>query len=344
MRGTIVTRNGHHSIVLDQGRDPVTGKRRQEWISTKGNKSEAVRQLNDMMHQLQHGTFVKPTKLHVRDHFTQWFDSYVTPNLSPATADLYRTIITGHILPSLGNIVLSELKPQTIQQLYSEKTKDGLSNRTVQIINNVLHKGLENAVKTGLLMRNPLVAVECPKIQHREMVTLDETDIHILLEYAHTSVYYPLFYTLLFTGMRRSEALALKWSDVDLLLLKISINKSLTYLNKPRDGSRILLKTPKTAKSRRNISITPSNAVVLREYYQKQNDERQSLEQPLLTGDDFVFCAIDGKPYLPNSVTHAWIKLVRKCGLKGIRLHVFSAIELVPTGGGLIGDHPIVGK
>jgi integrase len=321
MRGTIITRNGHHSIVLDMGKDPITGKRRQQWIAVKGNKPEAVRQLNDMMHQLQHGTFVKPTKLIVRDHFTQWFDSYVTPNLSPATADLYNTIITRHILPSLGNIVLSELKPQTVQKLYSEKTKDGLSNRTVQIINNVLHKGLENAVKTGLLVRNPLVAVDCPKIQRREMVTMDETDIHILLEYARTSSYYPLFYTLLFTGMRRSEALALKWSDVDLLLLTISINKSLTYLNKPKDGNRILLKTPKTAKSRRNISITPSNAVALREYYQKQNDERQSMGQPLLTDDDFVFCAIDGKPFLPNSITHAWIKLVRKCGLKGIRLH-----------------------
>ena len=322
MRGTIVTRSpGHHSIVLDKGRDPVTGKRRQEWIAVKGNYQEAEDQLDEMIHQLKHGNFIKPTKLTVREHFNQWLDSYVAPNLSPATVDLYRSVVKKHVLPSLGDIVLTELKPHAIQKIYSEKLKSGLSNRTVQIIHSILHKGLENAVKTGLILRNPMVAVECPKSQRPEMITMNETDIHLLLEFARSSPYYSLFYTLLFTGMRRSEALALKWADVDLLLLKVSVNKSLSYLNTPKDGSRILLKQPKTKKSRRNISITPSNAVVLREHHQKQDEMRQSLGQPLLKDDDFVFSDIRGKPYLPNSVTHAWIKLVRRCGLNGIKLH-----------------------
>jgi integrase len=322
MRGTIVTRSpGHHSIVLDKGRDPVTGKRRQEWIAVKGNYQEAEDQLDEMIHQLKHGNFIKPTKLTVREHFNQWLDSYVAPNLSPATVDLYRSVVKKHVLPSLGDIVLTELKPHAIQKIYSEKLKSGLSNRTVQIIHSILHKGLENAVKTGLILRNPMVAVECPKSQRPEMITMNETDIHLLLEFARSSPYYSLFYTLLFTGMRRSEALALKWADVDLLLLKVSVNKSLSYMNTPKDGSRILLKQPKTKKSRRNISITPSNAVVLREHHQKQDEMRQSLGQPLLKDDDFVFSNMRGKPYLPNSVTHAWIKLVRRCGLKGIKLH-----------------------
>ena len=77
--------------------------------------------------------------------------------------------------------------------------------------------------ETGLLIRNPLVAVDCPKAQRPEMVTMNETDIHILLEYVKTILYCSLFYTLIFTGMRRSGAVALKWVDVDLLLLKISI-------------------------------------------------------------------------------------------------------------------------
>ena len=64
-----------------------------------------------------------------------------------------------------------------------------------------------------------------------------------------------------------------------------------------------------------------SNAAVPREYYTKQNRQRHSLGLPLLSDEDFVFCGVDGKLYLPNSITHAWIKLVRECGLKGIRLH-----------------------
>jgi len=184
-----------------------------------------------------------------------------------------------------------------------------------------LNQMLENAVKTGLIMRNPLTAVECLTVTRHEITTMNEIDIHLLLEYARKSPYYQLFYTLMFTGMRRGEALALKWEDVDLLLLKISINKSMCYLNTANQGARILIKPPKTAKLRRFISITPSNAVVLREYYQKQNEKRQSLGLPVLTDNDFVFATYDGKPYLPNSITHAWIKLTRHAGLPGVRLH-----------------------
>lgn len=321
MRGSIVNRNGNYSIVLNLEHDPETGKRKQHWIAVKGNKKEAEHQLNEMVNQLQHGTFVKPSKMTVGNHVEQWLGNYVAPNLSPSTAETYCFIATKHLLPRLGNITLTALRPQAVQALYSDKVKSGLSNATIQKIHNILHKALDNAVKTGLIVNNPLSMVERPKVQRRGMTTMTVTDIHILLEYARTSPYHSLYYTLIFTGMRRGEALALKWGDVDLLLLKISINKSLSYLNTPKDGDRILLKTPKTAKSRRYISITPSNAAVLREHHQKQNETRQSLGLPLLTDNDFVFATYDGKPYLPNSITHAWIKLTRRCGLPRIRLH-----------------------
>jgi integrase len=322
MRGTIVSRNGHHSIVLDRGKDPVTGKRRQEWISVKGDKKAAEDQLDEMIHQLKHGRFTKPLKITVQEHFNQWLDSYVTVSLAPTTDETYRFIIMKHILPTLGNVILTELQPQTVQKLYAEKLKSGLSPATVIKIHNILHKGFESAVKTGLIIRNPLDLVERPKEQQPEIKTMSVADIHLLLDYANAhSPYYPLYYTVIFTGLRRGEDLAIKWKDVDLLSLKIQINHSLSYLDKPRNGSRIYLKRPKTKKSRRYISITPSNAEVLREHFQKQNEKRKSLGLPLLQDNDYVFCGVDGKPYLPNSITHAWIQLTRRCGLPGIRLH-----------------------
>jgi integrase len=61
---------------------------------------------------------------------------------------------------------------------------------------------------------------------------------------------------------------------------------------------------------------------VLREYHETTDRKRQSIGLPPLTDNDFVFCTFnDGKPYLPNSITHAWIKLTRRCGLPGKRLH-----------------------
>jgi integrase len=303
------------------GQDPKTGKRKQQWIAIHGNKKEAERQLNEMLNQLEHGTFVKPGKITIKEHLTQWLDSYVVVNLSPRTAELYRYIAAKHIIPALGQTMLTKLQPNAVQRLYADKMKAGLSARTVQIIHGVLHKTLENAIKTGLLSWNPLTAVDYPKTQHREMKTMSETDIHLLLDYSKNSQYYALFYTLIFTGMRRSEALSLKWQDVDLILLKISVNKTMQYIDSAAPGKKIVFKEPKTAKSRRYISITPSNAIILREFYQAEQKKRQALGLPRLTGDSLVFCHYDGSPYLPNSITHAWIKLTRCCGLPGIRLH-----------------------
>ncbi|MFC2033679.1 tyrosine-type recombinase/integrase, partial [Chloroflexota bacterium] len=141
--------------------------------------------------------------------------------------ELYSYICNKHVIPTLGSILLFEIKPQHLQRLYADKLASGLSGRTVQIIHVTLHKALKNAVKTGQLIRNVADAVDSPKIQRREMRVMSETDLHIFLEYAKDTPNYALFYTSLFTGMRRAELLALRWSDVDLELCQISVTRSM---------------------------------------------------------------------------------------------------------------------
>jgi integrase len=94
----------------------------------------------------------------------------------------------------------------------------------------VFHSPLKHAGKIGIIARNPVEVVEAPKVKHREMRILSESEVHIFLEYARSTPYYALFYTALFTGMRRSELLAIRWSDVDLLLCQISVNRTLHQL------------------------------------------------------------------------------------------------------------------
>jgi integrase len=145
---------------------------------------------------------------------------------------------------------------------------------------------------------------------------MNEEDIQRFLIAAKDGQYYTLFFMALFTGMRRSEVLALRWQDVDLLLCQVFVTRSMHQL---RDGS-IIFREPKTTRSRRMISLSPSTALELRDHYEKQ--KMAFAMQGLELGDDtLLFCQPDGKPLLPNSVTHAWIKLVRRLGLKGIRLH-----------------------
>jgi len=321
MRGTIITRGDSYRIKISLGKDSATGKYISHYETINGNKKDAEKRLNELIHQRDNGTFVKPGKATLSEYLESWLADYCKPNLSPRTHELYSYICNKHIIPTLGSILLFEIKPQHLQRLYADKLKSGLSGRTVQIIHVTLHKALKNAVKTGQLIRNVVDAVDSPKIQRREMRVMSETDLHIFLEYAKDTPNYALFYTSLFTGMRRAELLALRWSDVDLELCQVSVTRSMQYIQAAAPGNRISFKEPKTTKSKRSIALSPSTAITLREHQAKQNELRESLGYPALSDSDLVFSHYDGSPLLPSSVTHAWMKIVRSCGLHGIRLH-----------------------
>ncbi|MFC2002470.1 site-specific integrase [Chloroflexota bacterium] len=154
-------------------------------------------------------------------------------------------------------------------------------------------------------------------MQRPEIQTWSEDEVHTFLEAAKETPYHALFYTALFTGMRRSELLALRWGDLDLLFLcQVYVTRSLHVL---RSGQAVF-RTVKTAKGRRMIALTPSTALVLREHRQRQEAMRVLLEKPL-TADDLIFSQVDGGPLLPDTVTHAWIRQVRLASVKIIRLH-----------------------
>lgn len=158
--------------------------------------------------------------------------------------------------------------------------------------------------------------VDLPPIKRTQMQTWDDNDITHFLEAAKESPYYALFYTALFTGMRRSELLGLAWRDVDFLYCQLSITRSLHHL---KDGSYVFTQ-PKSAKSRRTIALSPSVVLLLKEHKEKQELERVTLGK-LLADDDLVFSTLEGKPLRPNTITRAWVTLSVRAGVKAIRLH-----------------------
>jgi integrase len=324
MRGCIIERNDSLRLKISLGKNPQTGKYESYCETFHGNRTEAQKRLRQILTELDKGIFAKPGKVTVAEYLKVWLKDYAYANLSPKTAENYDSIITRHLIPSLGAVPLTQLRPETIQRYISKKLSQGrvngqggLTARTVRHHIICLHTALQNAVKTGFLFNNPVDAVTIPRSERHEMHTMNESDIHLFLELARPTQYYALFYTALFTGMRRSELLALRWQDVDLLLLQVSVCRSLHQIK----GGQIIFRQPKTERSRRLVALTPSTATLLKEYQDSQNILRESLGYAKLTESDLVFCQYDGKPLLPNTVSHNWIKLARRAGLSNIRLH-----------------------
>ena len=300
MRGHIVKRGKNsYSIAISLGKDPTTSKYKQQWISVKGTKKEAEKRLSEILNQLDNGTFMKPSKTTLGEYLEKWLKDYVWTNLAPRTAEGYESIVRCHLIPALGSIPLTHLKPQHLQRYYSKKLSGGrfdgkgnLSRTTVSHHHTCLHRALKMALKWGLINRNPADAVTSPRPQRSEMHTMNEDDLHTFLEAAQRTPYYVLFYLALFTGMRRSELLALRWCDVDLLLCQAHITRSLHHL---RTGE-IVFRVPKTVKGRRMVSLSPSAALLLREHRDKQAVQRAMLGMTL-KDDDLIFSDLEGKPF-----------------------------------------------
>ena len=128
--------------------------------------------------------------------------------------------------------------------------------------------------------------------------------------------YYELFYTMLFTGLRRSEVLALTWGSLDLNVCVLSVTQALHKVT----GGGYISRVPKTRMSRRQVDIPPSLALLLRDYRVKVEGQRLLLGTTL-KDSDFVFAHLDGSPLEPSTVTHMFGKVVRRAGIENLRLH-----------------------
>ena len=126
MRGHITKRGKNsYSVAVSLGKDATTGKYKYQWVSVKGTKKDAEKRLSELLHQLDNGTFIKPGKTTLGEYLEKWLEDYAWPNLAPRTAEGYESIVRCHLVPALGNIPLTQLKPEYLQRYYSEKLLDG---------------------------------------------------------------------------------------------------------------------------------------------------------------------------------------------------------------------------
>ncbi len=326
MKDSIIKRGNKWAFVVELLRDPATGKRRQKWYSGYDTRKEAATARDTIRAELAAGTFVERSRQTVHAYLDDWLEA-VEPTLSPSTFHSYERNMRLHVKPRIGAVRLPDLDPGVINQLYAQLLAEGhrdhpggLKARTVRYIHTILHRAFKDAVRWGRLPRNPVAAADPPgttAAASPEMVTWDAATLAQYLERARTTNdrYYAAWYLVATTGLRRGEALGLRWADLNLEAGRASIRQTLVCVN-----HEVQISSPKTTKSRRAIALDQGTIAVIREHRDAQ------AEQAAAIGDewpdhDLILTLTDGRPIHPERFSREFDRRIQRWGLPRIRLH-----------------------
>ena len=319
-----ITKRGKNSwrLKYDIDRDPLTGERHTRYLTVRGTKKDAQRELTRVIHEVDEGAYVDATKETVGEYLERWLRDYAKVNVAPKTFERYSEIVANHLIPALGAIVLKDLRPLHIQGHYSNALesgrlngKGGLSPRTVHHHHRILSEALRQAVRWRMLNINPAEAVTPPKPEEVEIEILNNDELGRLLQEARPTRSYPAILLAATTGMRRGEVLGLRWRDIDLDHAVLTVAQA---LEETKDGLR--MKAPKTKKSRRTITLPGITVDVLRAHKIAQAEERLMLGLGRNDGG-LVFTTLDGEMVRPRNLTKEFSRLVKRAGVRAVTFH-----------------------
>lgn len=201
----------------------------------------------------------------------------------------------------------------------SPRLRPGLDRRTVNYTHTILHRALKDAVRWGRLARNPADAADPPQSRPKSdgVHYWGAETVHAFLDSsrAENDPLFPLWVLLATTGMRRGEALGLRWRDVDLENGRARVLQTLVQI-----GSVASIGEPKTASGRRPISLDTGTVAALRAHRQRMRQERL-LVGPDFNDNGFVFHQPDGSWLRPGVVSQAFLRRVGKYELPRLTLH-----------------------
>lgn len=317
--------------VVDLGVDPDSGKRKQKRLSA-STKTKLEEDIADLIARNAKGAVVADSKVPVSEFLEQWLES-ITTRVRPSTRRAYAERIRLFISPKIGMIQMGKLAPIDVQKLTVWIVESGRTSSTANSVHGVLRAALNDAVRWGIVPRNVASAVHAPRPEHVEMQTWNPTQVaHAFRELAGDRLEC-LIRLAITTGMRRGELLGLRWIDVDIDRKQLSIRHTLVRDENGRWESG----TPKTAKSRRSISLSDDDVAMLIRHKDRQEEAR------LAAGDDWqesglVFTEPNGKAIYATGLARRFEVFIARTGLPRIRFH-----DLRHTAASLMlsaGEHP----
>ncbi len=297
---------------------------------TRKSKIEAQKWLRETLGKIDQGYTADGSNTLLEVFLNEWLTSKSNA-IKKTTWNLYECVIRNHINPHFGKIKLSDLSPQKIQSLYNNKARYGIGDRTICVIHTILNSSLNKAVKLGAIHTNPVQATTPPVYETPEMQAYSEHEItQLLLAVKETSIE-ALVHMAITIGLRQSEILALKWSDIDWARNTLSVQRQLKRKFENQDYFSSL----KTKSGKRTITLGINMTDKLREHHRRQSRIKSE------TGDrwienDLIFPSQSGTPMNQRNLLRKFKMIIQESGLREIRFH-----DLRHTAASLMLNHGI---
>jgi len=234
----------------------VDGKRYTKTV--KGSISDAKRELRALLKAADDGQHVPANKATVASWIPRWL-ALIERSVNPKTLERYGELLRLHVEPTLGRRPLQAIKPTEVDDLY-RRLGDKLAPRTVHHIHTIFNACFKAAVRKGLAVSNPVALAEAPSPgDHDAATALDQDQLTALVNGFRNTALFPIVAVAAYTGGRRGEILALRWSDFDPMAKTLRIERALE--DTASHGVRV--KGPKTERGKRTIAIDDGLAGLL---------------------------------------------------------------------------------
>ena len=308
MRDGIVKRGKSYSYV-------VTKEGKKVWKGGFETRAAAKSARARALVSIQNRTFIDPSKILLGDFLTTWLDIH-SRTLKVKTQVSYRSHLTQYILPRLGHMKVQEIRPSDLEKYFGELGTSGsqkggkLSARTVTYNAAILKKALKYAVEVDqILTKSPALKVTVPKGDTKDLNLWSIRELEIFLTGMRSNRLYLFFHLAAYTGARRGELLALRWSDFDDKALSISKSRvqagSVTIEQNTTKGGE---------NGQRRVILDPKTIEEVTAHRKRQIIERLSIGSAWMdTG--YIFVKEDGSPIYASTPTALFTKMAKKLGL-----------------------------
>lgn len=326
MSATIQPKGSKLYVVVDA--IGPNGKRKQKWISTgigiNGSKRKAEEIRKEIEREYEIKNRLTPSNVTLDEFAQEWIRS-VKGDIDVITYGGYESIVQVHIIPYFKehSIRVNDITTEIMQAYFDEMkmrgnktTGKGLSPKTLRSHMNVFRQIFKLARKEKLIFDDPSEFVKLPKNTPKKVEIYDPETLKEVFAAIKDDRLFHLIYVTLFFGMRRSEALGIKWDAIDFERKVLTIKHTVVTYN----GQVVAKDSTKTDSSNRVYPLSDEMISLFRWLKDREDEERKICGADYIE-NDYVFKWPNGKTFDPDYVSKHFKKLLEKNEFKHIRFH-----------------------